>query len=386
MILTSNVPDTQFRCRMQRIDAAPEEGWQVLGRGREFEAALYEGGRYEISAQADGYIEKRVKLTEPIARYAFQFLQADRLTSQGSGIRPPAPKTAEVLEPNVAGPGRIVRKATAEVGKKWAVVIGISSYQQRGKWGLADLRYASRDAAVVADYLGSPNGGRFDHVKVLVDGSATVQDIKEALREELRGVQANDMVLVYWAGHGMSDPHEPDMLYLLGHDSDPAHMASTAYAMDEFRRDIRSLKANRIIVFADACHSAGLSDPSTVVRGDVENKIIDGLRGVTIGPGPGVSAPSAGQCNLIFTSCEAGEQSLESAELDEGHGIFTYFLLEGLNGAADRRDNNGDADGRISLGEVIDYTIDKVKRFSQNRQHPDTAGRFDRELVIGAPK
>jgi uncharacterized caspase-like protein len=83
---------------------------------------------------------------------------------------------------------------------------------------------------------------------------------------------------------------------------------------------------------------------------------------------------------LIFTSCEAGERSLESSEL--GHGVFTYFILEALKGDADKLEKNGNGDSKVSLGELIDYTTDKVKRFSKNCQHPDTAGRFDRILPM----
>ena len=89
---------------------------------------------------------------------------------------------------------------------------------------------------------------------------------------------------------------------------------------------------------------------------------------------------------MIFTSCETGETSQESADLDGGHGVFTYFLLQALRGEADKPKNAGNEDGKISLGEVIEYTRDQVKRFTGNQQHPDTAGRFDRNLLMGAVK
>ena len=385
MLLTSNVPRTEFRCRLQKVDAGPEEGWQTLGNDQQVKATLYEGGRYELSARAEGYAEKRVTLTEPLERYAFRFVTADRLPDQDSEVRPAVPVTSSVLEPDKAPPPE-QPPANTGVSKRWAVVIGVSDYQERGKWGLTDLRYAGKDATAMAEYLRAPDGGRFDQVRVLIDDKASLPNIRAALREDLRGVQEDDLVLVYWAGHGMPDPYDREKLYLLSYDSDPAHMASTGYAMDEFQRDIRNLKAGKLILVADTCHSAGLSDPLQAMRGEVENKIVEGLRGVTIGPGPKAGLPVVGSCNLIFTSCEAGEKSLESTELGGGHGVFTYFLLEALRGDADRRDNNGNADGEVSLGEAIDYTIDKVKRFSQNRQHPDTAGRFERSMPMGTAK
>ena len=89
---------------------------------------------------------------------------------------------------------------------------------------------------------------------------------------------------------------------------------------------------------------------------------------------------------LIFTSCEQGETSIESSKL--GHGVFTWYLLQAMRGEADNPANKtgGNGDGNVTLGEVIEYTRDQVKRFTNNQQHPDTAGQFDRNLLLGAAK
>ena len=89
---------------------------------------------------------------------------------------------------------------------------------------------------------------------------------------------------------------------------------------------------------------------------------------------------------MIFTSCETGEKSRESAKLGGGHGVFTWFLLQSLRGEADKPTSGGDGNGTVTLGELIEYTRDQVKRFTGNQQHPDTAGRFDRNLTMGVVK
>ena len=89
---------------------------------------------------------------------------------------------------------------------------------------------------------------------------------------------------------------------------------------------------------------------------------------------------------MIFTSCETGEVSRESSKLGGGHGVFTYYLLQGLKGQADKSKYGGDENQKVTLGEVIEYTRDQVKRFTGNQQHPDTAGRFDRNLPMGVVK
>ncbi len=267
-----------------------------------------------------------------------------------------------------------------DAGQRRAVVIGIGRHQYRGKWGLTNLRYAARDAEALAAYLRDPAGGRFDRVDVLTDTDATTRRITMAIREELRGVQPTDVVVIFWAGHGSPDPHEPGRLYLVTHDTDPEHMASTAYAMDAFRRDVAALRAGRVLVLADTCHAAGVSDPAVGLRGQPENRVVQGLRGIAVEPNP---TDAASRMRLIFTSCETGERSRESADLGGGHGVFTWFLLQGLRGQADTHRASGNGDGTVTLGEVIEYTRDQVKRHTGNQQHPDTAGSFDRGLRMG---
>ncbi len=266
---------------------------------------------------------------------------------------------------------------------RWGVIIGLAQYQHSGKWRLENLRYADNDATGLAEYLKSPQGGDFDNVELLTNAQATAANIRIAIREHLRGVQENDLVLIFWAGHGCPDPHEPQKLYLITHDTDPAHMAATAYGMDEFRRDVANLRASRVMVIADACHSAGISDPTLGIRGPGDNKIVDDLRGI------GVAAKAddpAAPMRMIFTSCEAGEVSRESSELGGGHGVFSYYLLRSLEGEADKKENGGDGDGKVTVGEAIEFTRDQVRRFTGNQQHPATAGRFDRGLSMRPAK
>jgi uncharacterized caspase-like protein len=264
------------------------------------------------------------------------------------------------------------------------VIIGVSDYQFRGKMGLSNLRYAARDAQVLAQFLRSDKGGRFDHVVLLTDQNATTRNVKAALREQLRSVQKNDFVVISWSGHGGPDPRERKRLYLITHDTDPAHVASTGYSMAELRQDMAKLEANKILVIADTCHSAGISDPELGIRGPEDNKIVEGFRQLQSGLERGRAG--SGPMRMIFTSCESGETSLESARLGGGHGVFTWFLLKALAGEGDRRQFGGNGDGSVSLGEMIEFTRDQVKRFTQNQQHPDTAGRFDRKVLMSVPR
>jgi len=264
-----------------------------------------------------------------------------------------------------------------EIKQRYAVLIGISKYYYRGKWGLLNLRYADHDARALAEWLGSHQGGRFDHVKLLTNENATTKKIRIELMEELRAAQGDDMVFIFWGGHGSPDPNNPKSLYLITHDTDPEHMPATAISMQEFKQSITNLDARNIIIVADACHSAAITDPSSGMRGDIENTIVEGFRSIK-----SKKKSYREYSQLYFTSCEAKEKSQESSKLGNGHGVFTHYFLKGLKGSADKLTNNGNGDGIVQLGEMIDYTIDKVKRYTRGQQHPDTAGRFDRNLPL----
>ncbi|MCK4417214.1 MAG: hypothetical protein KAV99_03525 [Candidatus Latescibacteria bacterium] len=60
----------------------------------------------------------------------------------------------------------------------------------------------------------------------------------------------------------------------------------------------------------------------------------------------------------MVTASKGNENSIELA--DYGHGLFTYFLLEGLKGEADRRENGGNQDGWVDIDEAYNYAYDKV--------------------------
>ncbi len=84
---------------------------------------------------------------------------------------------------------------------------------------------------------------------------------------------------------------------------------------------------------------------------------------------------------IIFTSSEGYETSMESARWN-GHGVFTYCLLEGLKGKADQ-----DRNAIVTLGEIIDYVDISVRRETKNAQHPSRTGaRFDRSLPMSILK
>jgi uncharacterized caspase-like protein len=140
---------------------------------------------------------------------------------------------------------------------RWAVMVGISNYRH-ARW---NLRFADRDACALHELIMKPSGGAFaaDKVLLLTNEDASTANVTKALRSFLKRPDAEDIVFLYFACHGAPDPDRPENLYLITHDTDPADIAGTAVPMREIDLALReTLRAERVIILADTCHSGSL--------------------------------------------------------------------------------------------------------------------------------
>ena len=258
------------------------------------------------------------------------------------------------------------------VHDRWAVVVGISKYRREPKW---NLQFADKDARELAKLIRTPSGGGFeaDHVLELINGKATTANIVKALRRFLQRPAREDVVLIYFACHGVEDPDRPQNLYLLTHDADPNDIPGSALPMREIEASLRdNLLAERVIIVADTCHSGALGSGGRGGRNiDSPAAIHRYMKQV------GEAKPGT----ALLTSAEASETSYEDRKWGGGHGVFTHFLLEGMRGNADL-----DKDGVVSVGELFEYVRDQVKSATGDRQHPAIGTtQFDRKLPVSVP-
>ena len=281
-------------------------------------------------------------------------------------LRKTAP--APVVAASPASP-RPSEMPAARQGKKFAVVVGISRYQDER---VPSLNYAAKDAETFHQWLVSPAGGFPEaNVKLLLDEDATLTNIKEALFDWLKQTIDEDLVTIYFAGHGSPEsPDFPDNLFLLPHDTDYDRIATTAFPMWDVETALkRFVRAKRVVVIADACHSGGVGkDYDVARRGITVNPISRGLQSL--------SEASAGVA--VISAARENQFSQEGEQWGGGHGVFTFFLLKGLTGDAD-----ANSDDRVSLGELIPFLSENVRRATRNGQSPTIAGQFDPALVLG---
>lgn len=302
------------------------------------------------------------------------------VTAKVALVTPPAPPVTAAPSAGArqngtaaAPPAAPLPPPSSASTQHWAVVIGVSDYADSR---IPALRYAAKDAQALHDWLVSPAGGRYApaRVKLLTDRNATAAAIKEALYTWLRQTIEEDVVVIYFAGHGSPDsPDTPQNLYLLPYDTRYDAIASTGFPMWDVETALkRFIKARRVVVLADACHSGGVGATFDVARralGDVQpNRISSGLQNLA----------SVGAGIAVISASDDRQLSAESAKFGGGHGVFTHYLLEGLKGKADY--NN---DSRVTLGELIPYLSEHVRRETLNAQSPTVAGRFDPALTLG---
>jgi uncharacterized caspase-like protein/tetratricopeptide (TPR) repeat protein len=253
----------------------------------------------------------------------------------------------------------------------WAVLIGISRFkngdQNVGGVQIQNLKSAADDAQAIFDYLRSDEGGGFseDRILLLKDETATKDSVEQALAR-LRQSNPDDFFVIFIAAHGVLAPQFDtaqgrtiETPYFILYDTDPRQMAATGLPMRAFEDAVRTIPARKGLVLTDTCHSAGvqLAGRGGEATTRANTLLIDQLK-KTDAQGVG-----------YLWAADQTEVSLEDPELNQGqgqgHGVFTYFLLEGLRGNAD-----ANVDGVVTFDELKKYVREKVAAYTDNKQNP----------------
>jgi hypothetical protein len=249
--------------------------------------------------------------------------------------------------------------AVRSPSQRWAVIIGVSHYRDKQ---IPQLQFADRDAQEIREMLVDPQRGGVpsDHVLYLANEDATFARIRSALFDFLTKPAPDDLAVVYFAGHGMNDRKKrPDNYYLLGYDTDLDNLSSTAIPMWDLQTAFeRTLQAN-VVTLVDACHSGGIGAA-------VPN--MTNSRWIKAG---------FGRQRAIITASDMDETSREGDQWGGGHGVFTYYVLQGLLGKADLNH-----DHKVSVGELFDFVRTQVLRETAGAQSPTAQAGLARAMVL----
>ena len=215
---------------------------------------------------------------------------------------------------------------------RFAFLIGNENYQL-----IASVPFALHDVRTMKQYCYKTLGIPETNIRVYEDATfgkmlACVREIK-SITEAYSG---NVEIIFYYAGHGVPDEASKSA-YLLPIDADGVQKES-CYSVGRLYQELGKLGANSVIVMMDACFSGSQ-------RGE---GMLASARGVAL-----KVKNDTPQGKMVTFSAATGEETAYPFT-EQQHGMFTYYLLKGLQNSK----------GRINLGDLAEYVTTQVKQRS----------------------
>lgn len=232
---------------------------------------------------------------------------------------------------NQSSPSPSTEKPVAD---KWALVVGISNFKDPS----INLKYAAKDATDFRNYLIAKGNFQADHVKLLVDGSASRQNIIDQLGDKWLGRVANrdDLVVVYVSSHGSGAMEQAGGVnFLVAHDTNKNSLLATGIPMQWLTNMVKEqVHSDRTVIIMDVCHG-GSAAPAE--------------KGLTRNTGLDLEKLNLGNGQAVLCSSLADQVSWESKSYQ--NSVFTRRLIEGLESKGNK----------TNLADAYDYLKDAVE-------------------------
>ncbi len=212
-------------------------------------------------------------------------------------------------------------------GRYRALLIGNSTYPA-DEHNLQTLKGPVKDIAVLNRALVDPQTGLFADVDVTLLPEASSMRALRALGTFFTTADRDDVLLVYFSGHGKLD--QIGRLHLCMQDTETTDLLSTAVSSVRINEFADASRARNVVIVLDCCYAGAFRG------GDFGDAVA----------GPG---------RYVMTSCR-GTQLANDATVDNGTSFFTQHLVEGLTSAADQ-----DGDGYVSFSDLYAY-VDRCLR------------------------
>ena len=188
---------------------------------------------------------------------------------------------------------------------------------------------------------------------------ATASGIRQGISRLASVTGPDDTVIVFFSGHGgrVEEGLKADS-YLLPFDCDPRRLRETSIGSLELTGLLSSVKAGRLVVLLDACHSAGAGEikamaPLDEIKAGLDEKFYKGRLATGVG-------------RVIMASSRSTEASLILHGME--NSLFTCYLLKALKG-----DSIDHIDDVVRVFDIFHYISDRVPdraAASQMAQHP----------------
>lgn len=241
-----------------------------------------------------------------------------------------------------------------------AIIIGIENYRRVPK---AD--FANADAKDFYTYASRALGIKPENIKLLVDDGADDIEMLNAFQNwlPLKVNKGKTDVYVFYSGHGYPS-QDGSSLYFLPFNVDKQYLDRTSVKQKEVVAALQKAQAKSVTMFIDACYSGQTRG------GEV---LIAGLKPLV----PKTDEKAYPPEFTVITASAADQFS--SASQDLKHGIFSFYLMKGMEGDAD-----SNKDSRITSGELQRYLSEMVGKQAMglNRtQNTQLFGDSERVLV-----
>jgi WD40 repeat protein len=243
-----------------------------------------------------------------------------------------------------------------------AIIFGIEKYKN-----ISNVSFANRDARFIKEYFSKSMGIGENNIYYITNEDVSKAEFDKVFSSggwlDKRVKKGQTEIYFYYAGHGAPDIKE-NKAYLIPYDGDPNYASQTGYKMEDIYDNLAVLNAKSVTVFLDACFT-GANRESEMLLADARPLMIE------------VKSPIA---HGITVFSATGSKEISSAWREKKHGLFSYFLMKGMQGDADV--NN---DKKLTIKELGDYIHQKVTEqagFLDREQTPEMISNDENRILI----
>ncbi|MDP8200913.1 MAG: caspase family protein, partial [Candidatus Tenebribacter burtonii] len=228
-----------------------------------------------------------------------------------------------------------------------AIIFGIENYRN-----ISNVNFAYRDATIMREYFSKTIGIPEEQIYFRANDEVTLGEFRKIFSKngwlDKRVIENETDIYFYYAGHGAPAIKE-EKAFLIPFDGDPNYPVQTGYSLETVFENLSKLNANSVTVFLDACFT-GANRENEMLLADARPVSIQ-LKNNYV--------------NNVTVFSATSSYEISSSYPKNKHGLFSYFLMKGMQGEADTNKDN-----KLTINELFDYTKKNVSRI---------AGTLDRE-------
>lgn len=240
----------------------------------------------------------------------------------------------------------------------YAVIVAVADYKyfEPGEGG--DLDFTTNDAQKFYRFLISPSEGKVPahHISLLLNEKANKANVLYQMERIFAKAGPKDRIIFYYSGHGVPGN-------IIPYDGKGQEQL---IPFEDIKAQFKKSQAGTKLCILDACNANSIKMSTKTSSARLGQKKSQ----------PATTSNSTKKAEIaVMVSSQSYQNSIEDKALQQG--VFSYFLIHGLRGAADKNKDN-----IITMTELHAFVYQSVKVYTQNRQVPHTFGRFNEHMVV----